>query len=109
MVHERAHHLFDGLAPEFEALPDVALGRMFGTVGLGVRGKIFAFIGNTGDLVVKVGADRVASASADGVGEAKVMRGRPMSEWLSVQIEHHDLWRDLMREACDHVDTITPR
>ena len=108
MVHERAHEIFDGLTAQFTSLPDVALGRMFGTVGLGVRGKIFAFVGSGGDLIVKVGERRAAELVAVGTAERTVMRGREMREWLSLRIEQDELWAPLMSEAHDFVDTITP-
>lgn len=108
MAHERAHEIFDGLTPQFTSLPDVALGRMFGTVGLGVRGKIFAFVSSGGDLVVKVGEKRAGELVTAGTAERMEMRGREMREWLRLRIEQDELWAPLMNEAHDFVDSITP-
>lgn len=108
MVHEKAHAIWDELVPRFVTLPDVALTRMFGTVGLGIRGKVFAFVGTDGDLIAKIGEERTAELEGDGVGERKVMRGRAMREWISVQIEQEEIWAELMDEARAFVDTITP-
>lgn len=109
MAHEKAHAIWDELVPRFEAHDDVALTRMFGTVGLGIRGKVFAFVGADGDLVAKVGEARTAALEGDGVGERKVMRDRPMREWISLQIEQEEIWADVIDEAREFVDAITPR
>lgn len=109
MAHEKAKSIWDDLVPQFEKLPDVALTRMFGTVGLGIRGKVFAFLGSDGDLIAKIGEHRTESLERDGVGERKVMRGRPMREWISLQIEKEEIWAEVMTEARDFVDEITPQ
>lgn len=107
MAHEKAHQIWDGLVPRFEALPDVALGRMFGTVGLGVRGKMFAFVGS-GALIAKVGEQHAAELIDRGVAELTVMRDRAMREWVTVQIEDEDEWEPVIRTAHAFVDSITP-
>lgn len=108
MAHEKARAIWDDLVPRFETRTDVALQRMFGTVGLGIRGKVFAFLGKEGDLIAKIGEDRTAELETDGVGERKVMRGRPMREWVSLQIENEEIWEEVMDEALAFVDSITP-
>lgn len=107
MAHEKAHQIWDGLVPQFEALPDVALGRMFGTVGLGVRGKMFAFVGS-GALIAKVGERHAAELIDRGIAELTVMRERAMREWVTVQIENEEEWEPVMRTAHAFVDSITP-
>ncbi|MFF2493416.1 hypothetical protein [Agromyces sp. NPDC058064] len=98
--------LLGEFAPELLAEPGVAFGRMFGSEGLSVRGKFFAFVSSHGDLVVKLDADRIAASELDNM----VMRGRPMREWAVVPAaEGVDRWREVAREAYAFVDSITPR
>lgn len=105
---QAAQEHFDSLTPEFLALPDVKVGRMFGTTGLGVRGKIFAFVGTDGDLIAKVGGPRANELVAEGVAVLKVMRDRAMKEWVSVDFADAPTWRDIIAEAHDYLDEITP-
>ncbi|MCD5348041.1 TfoX/Sxy family protein [Agromyces sp. H3Y2-19a] len=98
--------LLEELAPALLAEPDVGFGRMFGSEGLSVRGKFFAFVSSQGDLVVKLDADRIEESGLDNM----VMRGRPMREWAVVPVgEGVDRWREVAREAYEFVDSITPR
>ncbi|MFE6964074.1 hypothetical protein ACFVAJ_03115 [Agromyces sp. NPDC057679] len=105
-TRDEGFELLGEVAPELLAEPDVAFGRMFGSEGLSVRGKFFAFVSFHGDLVVKLDADRIEEAGLDNM----VMRGRPMREWAVVGLaEGADRWREAAREAYAFVDSITPR
>jgi TfoX/Sxy family transcriptional regulator of competence genes len=104
----RAHEIFDPIAAEYVELPDVAIGRMFGSEGLGVRGKIFAFIGFEGGLMLKLAERRTTELEDAGVARRMVMRGRPMREWVTVDADAEDSWRPLIAEAYAFVDGITP-
>lgn len=80
----------DALAVDFLHLPGVDRSTMFGSNGLLTYGKIFAFVGVTGELVVKVPADRASELVADG-GATRVRIGRnPAREWIGVaaQVAH---------------------
>ncbi len=100
----------DEFAEQFLARPDVDWGAMFGSVGLRVRGKVFALADFDGDLMVKIPADRVAELSAAGAVAPVEMAGRTMREWVTMPIEAGaDAWRDLTAEAHAYVDRITPR
>lgn len=102
---EAGRRRLDGLAPVLLARPDVAIGRMFGSDGVSVRGKLFAFVANSGGLVVKLPADRIDELDLDNM----VMRGRPMREWAVVPFgDGVDRWRDIADEAYAFVDSITP-
>jgi hypothetical protein len=97
--------LFDELAPEYLARPDVAISKMFGSEALSVRGKMFAFAANDGCLVVKLPEDRIAELRLDNM----VMRGRPMREWAKVPLaDGVERWRAVADEAHAFVDDITP-
>jgi hypothetical protein len=101
----RGHELLEEIAPDLLAKPDVAMARMFGSDGLSVRGKFFAFTSSSGDLVVKLAADRIDELALDNM----VMRGRPMREWARVPIDEGiDRWREVAAEAYHFVDSITP-
>jgi len=101
----RGRELLDEIAPDLLAEPDVAMSRMFGSDGLAVRGKFFAFTASSGDLVVKLAADRIEELGLDNM----VMRGRPMREWARVPIaDGIERWRDVAADAYRFVDSITP-
>jgi len=77
----------------------VTAGRMMASLGLRVKGKIFA-MHVRGDLVVKLPADRVAALIAERVGVRFDPRrdGRLMKEWLVVRPGKAD-WVALSKEA----------
>jgi TfoX/Sxy family transcriptional regulator of competence genes len=104
----RAHAIFDPIAQSLCALPDVDMGRMFGTEGVRVRGKVFAFVVHNGSLVVKLSEERVGELAAEGVAAPMVMRGRPLREWAEVPITSAAAWKPLIDEAHTFVDAITP-
>ena len=106
---EKAHAIFDPIAARFLELPDVDIGPMFGSEGLRVRGKVFAFVGHLGGLVVKIPEARVTELAEQGVAERMVMRERPMREWATVSVEAgRQRWDDLIGEAFAYLDEITP-
>lgn len=105
---QRAHAALDPIAAEYLERPDVDVGVMFGSEGLRVRGKVFAFVSFQGALALKLPADRVDELDGtDGIARM-VMRDRPMREWLTVSVDESDRWRSLIGEAYAFVDSITP-
>jgi hypothetical protein len=95
----------DEIAPDLLAHPDVAIGRMFSSDGLSVRGKIFAFAANDGCLVAKLPAERIDELGLDNM----VMGGRRMREWARVPLaDDIERWRSLADDAYAFVDSITP-
>lgn len=105
---ERAHAIFDPIAAEYLARPDVDIGPMFGSEGLRIRGKVFAFVGYRGALVVKVPEARADELVAAGQVDRMEMRGRAMREWVLVGPERAAAWAALMADAFAYVDEITP-
>lgn len=102
---ERGRALLDEIAPDFLARPGAAFGRMFGSDGLSIRGKYFAFTSHTGDLVVKLDRDRIGELGLDNM----VMRGREMAEWAVVPLDAGaERWREVAEEGFAFVDSITP-
>jgi hypothetical protein len=95
----------DELAPDLLANPEVSWMRMFGSEGLSVRGKVFAFAAHDGCLVAKLPAERIDELGLDHM----VMRGRAMREWARVPLtEGVEEWRAITDDAFAFVDSITP-
>jgi len=98
-----AQEVFDVLAADYADLPGVGRARMFGSNGLRVGDRFFAFVGSDGELIVKLPAER-AGALVD-AGEASQVRiGRnPAREWVDLPRpaghEVPEQWRDVLREA----------
>ena len=105
---ERAHAIFDPIAEDYLQRDGVDIGAMFGSEGLRVRGKVFAFVGWKGSLVVKVPADRADELEAEGTAARMEMRGRPAREWVVVPTSTPEAWAPLMGEAFVYLDEITP-
>lgn len=103
-----AHSLFDPLAARYLERPDVDIGPMFGSEGLRVRGKVFAFVGHRGSMVVKLPAPRVDELIADATAERMEIGGRALREWLIVDPSRGQLWEPLVDEAFAYVDDLTP-
>jgi hypothetical protein len=90
---------YERIVAALEGEPDVALGRMFRSVGLNFRGKYFALL-SRGEFVVKLPADRVVELTAAGVGRPfEPGPGRRMREWLTSPPDRRRRWPALAREA----------
>jgi hypothetical protein len=103
--------LLDRIAEDFTDDRDVATGTMFRSPGLRVGGKIFAFLGHRGELIVKVPSDRVRELVAAGRAEQVVMGKRRMREWIELpaladRTATLALWRDVAHEAHQYVDSL---
>lgn len=101
--------LLDDIARCFDKDPDVAMGTMFRSPGLRVGGKIFAFLGTRGELIVKLPRDRAAQLLDEGTAEPVVMGTRTMREWVELPAREDEAstlsrWRALAVEAHRFVD-----
>ena len=104
-------NVFGVLAAEWAGRDGVTLGTMFGAPGLRVRGKVFAFRGGDGRLIVKLPPARVAQVEESGSGRRVAMGGRVMREWIECPLgdgEHGSSagmsrWRELAQESHDDV------
>ena len=104
-----AHARLESLADDYLARPGVDWGRMFGTIGLRVRGKIFAVAVHDGGLMVKIPEARADEREAAGETTRMVMRGREMREWVVAPLDARDaVWTSLLEEAYAYLDEITP-
>jgi TfoX/Sxy family transcriptional regulator of competence genes len=107
-ARKRAHAIFDPLAEPYLQRDGVDFGPMFGSEGLRIRGKVFAFVGYRGSLVVKVPEHRADLLVEQGVAERMEMRGRPMREWLVIDTDRAEHWQPLLAEAYAYLDEISP-
>lgn len=103
-----SYAIFDPIAAEWTTRPDVSIGAMFGSEGLNVRGKVFAFVTFEGALMVKLPEERVGELAQAGQAQPAVMRGRPMREWAVAGTDASERWPALVAEAFAHVDRLTP-
>jgi len=103
----RFREQFDEIVAEYLALDGVDIGPMFGTMGVRVRGKVFAFPVSRG-IIAKLPEERVSELEAGGRAERMIMRERAMREWIFVPDEAADLWPTVIDEAFTFVDDITP-
>lgn len=95
--------LFAPIAAAFAGDRAVTQGKMFGSPGLKVRGKVFAIVVK-GRLVVKLPNDRVNALVASGRAEYfDPGHGRLMKEWVAVASAAQASWLGLATEARDFV------
>lgn len=103
--------LLDELALAFGDDPEVAIGTMFRSPGLRVGGKIFAFLGADGELIIKVPRERAVQLVDEGTAAHVVMGERTMREWLELPARSDsastlELWTGLAAEAYRYVNAL---
>ena len=100
-----ARALFDDLAVAHLGRPHVSMGRMFASEGLAVHGKIFAFVGRDGRLILKLPLTRAEELKGKGATEPVTLGGRTMREWVGVPLPDPPPgpWAGLMEEAHTYV------
>ena len=96
-----ARALFDDLAVDHLGRPHVTMGRMFASEGLAVHGKIFAFVGRDGRLILKLPLARADELKGEGATESVTLGGRTMREWVGVPLPDPQpgSWGRLMEQA----------
>jgi len=101
----RGRARLDEATADLQHAPDVAVGKMFGSEGYSVRGKLFAFVDSHGRLVVKLPEERIDDLGLDHM----VMHGRPMREWAAVPYDDGpERWGELATEAHGFVGEHAP-
>jgi len=93
------------IAKAYASEPGVSMGKLFASVGLRVRGKIFAMVVRD-RLVVKLPKARVDELVARGMAERfDPGHGRLMKEW-AVFGGKKPTWASLAREAFEYVGSL---
>ena len=99
--------LFDSLTKDFLSDQKVSQSKMFGSPGLKISGKVFAFLMN-GNLVLKLPEKQVDALVA--VKEGKQFghifapgNWRPMKQWVVVTSTDRTTWVKLAQNAKDFV------
>lgn len=88
-------------------MPHVAWGRMLGTIGLQVHGKICAVIVGGDALMLKVPKSRADELLAARTVQPVVMGGHPRKEWVEIPATADDsLWAELLDEAFTYVEAL---
>ena len=105
---ERAYAIFDPIAQKYLERDGVDIGPMFGSEGLRIRGKVFAFVASGGELLVKVPEARADELVAAGAAARMIMRERTMREWITVDPGAPEHWSSLIAESFAYVDELTP-
>jgi hypothetical protein len=106
-----AQGILDELALDYAHRTDVDRATMFGSEGLRVNARFFAFVGSEGQLIVKVPADQASALVASGEATA-VRAGRHATrEWIGVPVpddrDDVERWRGLLADAYRFVASLT--
>ncbi len=97
MEHEA---LFWSQADALLIKPEVTRSTMMGLPCLRMNGAFFAsFDRKTGDLLVKLPADRVNALVASGQGTDFAPAGRRFREWVAISPDAVESWPDYLTEA----------
>lgn len=106
---DAAQARLEQLSVAYLPLPGVGWGPMFGSIGLRVRGKVFAVAARHGGLLIKVPEAHADALAESGVADRMVMGGIPRREWVLVPDEADDAtWSEQLDAAYTYVDSITP-
>lgn len=91
---------FWGVATPFLSDETVSKSTMMGFPCLRVNGDFFASADyKSGDLIVKLPAERVDTLIDDGSGEPFAPNGRRFKEWIRIVGRDADRWEALITEA----------
>ncbi|WTW96288.1 hypothetical protein OG216_24260 [Streptomycetaceae bacterium NBC_01309] len=103
--------LFARIAAGFDDEYGIDTGTMFRSPGLRVDGKVFAFLGHDGGLIVKLPEERARLLIDAGTAERVTMGTRAMREWVAFPAQADEaatllLWRKMARQARTYVDSL---
>ena len=105
--------IFNNIASAFIRDPKVSQVRMFGSPGLKISGKVFAFL-MKGKFVLKLPKEKVDElvVAKEGKHFGHMFapgNWRPMKEWVEITSDDESVWLKLAQEAKDFVSKITQR
>lgn len=106
-MSKNADELFEDLIKVFVGDSKVSRSKMFGSPGLKIRGKVFAFL-MKGQLILKLPKERVdelvAAKAGDHFGHMFAPDDwRPMKEWVDLKQDSKKEWLTFAKEARDFV------
>jgi hypothetical protein len=105
-----AQAVLDELSAEYVGRPGISRSPMFGSVGLRLNGRFFAFIGREGVLVVKLPADLARPLVASGQAAAVRVGRNPTREWVGLSMPsdgRSDEWAGHLAAAYQHAKSET--
>jgi TfoX/Sxy family transcriptional regulator of competence genes len=97
---QKAHDKFQAIIESYAGVPDLSIGKMFGSIVLKANGKVFAMLVKD-RLVIKLPKTRVDNLMTMGCGSPfDPGHGRLMKEWVSVEMTGNETeWSNLVEEA----------
>ena len=106
-MSKSADELFDDVAKSFVSDPKISQSKMFGSPGLKINGKVFAFL-MKGKLILKLPKEEVDELIAANGGKPfghmfAPGNFRPMKEWVEVLSDDEKVWLKLAMKARDFV------
>ena len=104
--------LADRLRKMLAGRPGIVEKRMFGGVAFLQAGHMAVGAGSKGGLLLRVDPAQAESLLADPRAEPFVMRGRPMSGWLHIDIDASSADEELGRwveHGLAYVETLPPK
>ena len=107
-MSQSSEELFDIITKAFISNPKISQSKMFGSPGLKISGKVFAFL-TKGRLVLKLPKKQVdvlvATKEGKHFGHMFAPRNfRPMKEWVALELASKDGWLRLAEEAKKFVE-----
>lgn len=91
---------FWDLATDYLASNDIEEGTLMGSPCLRLSGDFLATIHRkTGDLIVKLNAERTAELIEQGTAVAFAPAGRTFTEWVAIPSDDVEVWRAVLDEA----------
>ncbi len=105
---QAAQRIFDTLALDYRDHNGVSRGIVFGSAGLRVHAKFFAFVGRGGQLIVKLPMAQAAELVARGAA-TPVRAGRSTTrEWVGIPAQDAPSpeWRALIAAAHSYVTSL---
>ena len=106
-MSKNAEELFDDVAKSFNSDPKISQSKMFGSPGLKINGKVFAFL-MKGKLILKLPKGQVDELVLANEGKPfghmfAPNNWRPMKEWVEVLSDDEKVWLKLAKKARDFV------
>jgi hypothetical protein len=106
-----AQAVLDRLSGDYIVRSGVERDRMFGSDGLKVNGKFFAFIGREGRLILKLPASQAADLVAAGKAEPVTIGSRKTREWVGLPMPGAPgdtaEWKRALGDAHSYVAAVT--